>query len=129
MSRVVPRSPLDRSSTITDKCPSFCRRRTSRPQGVRDPAGSSAPAYLDADLPELRAVYPKNRPGGSVGVLEMWVAVWDMKEPLTFRERRALRRSRFDPDAFDLDSSDRSTLLICVVILALFVGGLWLLGR
>lgn len=52
-----------------------------------------------------------------------------MKEPLTFRERRALRRVRFDPDAFDLDTSDRVVFAAGLIVLALLVGGLWLLGR
>lgn len=52
-----------------------------------------------------------------------------MKEPLTFRERRALRRIRFDPEAFDLDQSDRVTFIAGLLVLALLVGGLWLLGR
>lgn len=48
---------------------------------------------------------------------------------MTFRERRALRRVHFAPDDFDNDRTDRATMIGALVVLVLFMGGLWLLAR
>ena len=57
-----------------------------------------------------------------MGVLALWLA-----KRMTAKERRALRWAQFDPDAFDLDPTDRTTIVGCVIVLVLFIGALWML--
>lgn len=76
----------------------------------------------------VRPVHPKDRCRDAMVLLAMRLE-GIVKEPLTFRERRALRRARFDPEAFDLDTSDRTVFIAGLIVLGLLVGGLWLLGR
>ena len=63
----------------------------------------------------------------AVSAMRVGAEAEPMKKVPTFRKRRDLRRVQFDPEAFDLDPTDRVTIIVCLIVLGLLVGGLWLL--